>query len=370
MVGRNVYISVFLTGLVFAILSQIANPETTASITLIYISIVSILLIKLIDEWRYYRSYNAPLASAIFVTVPAVIAIGGSLIAFSATLGDQENFLQNLLIEMSLNLEVLQLESFYLYLNLFSLFFCLPFFIILSIVFRRYYSGRYPNIFIYRRRFPSESLIALNVGILIIFIVFWFDQKTIEISSLLFLLFTILTFIQNYIMKFVIIPFRRSPRPSRSESFTRRRSTSPSQVSRTTTQSNSRISPTSRSQNAIRSTPRRSTIHIAPPVQVTRRKKRKLTPALIASLTPAGQNITMENFRCIQCYEYLTDTERQVVICPHCKHPSHADEFQKWLEVSNICSRCNKPINTVKMIRISGPSYQKIIQMFRKKYNN
>jgi DNA-directed RNA polymerase subunit RPC12/RpoP len=105
-------------------------------------------------------------------------------------------------------------------------------------------------------------------------------------------------------------------------------------------------------------------------VQIPRRTKRALTPALIASLTPAGQNITNDDYRCIYCYEFPTESDKQVVICPHCKHPSHADEFQKWLQVSNICSRCNKPVNNVKMIRISGSSYQKIIQMFQKKYKN
>jgi hypothetical protein len=370
LVGRNVYISVFITGLVFAFLSQIVNPQSTASLTLIYLTIVSVLLIKLIDEWRYYRSYNAPLASAIFITIPSLIALGGSLLAFTATLGDSQNVIQTMILELDLSLELIQLDSFYLYLNLFSLIICLPFFIILGILVRRYYSGSYPNIFIFRRRFPSESLIAFNTGFLVILTIFWFDQRTIELSSLFFLLFTILTFIQNYMMKFMIIPFRRSSRPSTRGVQRRRTRTSPSQASRANSSTISRPIRVTRDQISARRTPQRSTVQVSPPIQMPRRTKRKLTPALIASLTPAGQNISKDDFRCIYCYEFPTESDKQVVICPHCKHPSHANEFQKWLQVANICSRCNKPVNNVKMIRISGPSYQKIIQMFQKKYKN
>jgi hypothetical protein len=367
LVGRNVYISVLLAGIVFAFLSQIVNPQITISITIIYLTLVTILLFKLIDEWRYYRSYNAPLASAIFICIPAFIAIGGSLIAFTATLGDVEDILQILLIDMDLNLELFQLDTFYLFFNLFSLLLCLPFYIILGILFRKYYSRTYQNIFIFRRRFPSESIIVLNVGFLLIFTTFWFDQKNIEISSLFFLVFTILTFIQNYVMKFVIIPFRRVSRPSRRELQSQRRRTSPSRTPVASRQSTSQPARVTRVEERTRRASQRSTIQVAPPIHMTRSTKRKLTPALMASLTPAGQNITKDDFRCIYCYEFPTESDKQVVICPHCKHPSHADEFQKWLLVANICSRCNKPINTIKMIRISGSSYQKVIHMLQKK---
>ena len=188
----------FLTGLVVAFLNQIVNPETSASITIIYLTFVTILLIKLLEEWRYYRSYNAPLASAIFISIPALIALGGSVISFTATLGDTDNILQTMLLEMDLSLELLQLDTFYVYLNLFSLLICLPFFLILGILLRRYYSRSYPNIFIFRRRFPSETIIALNTGFLLIFTVYWIDQKTVELASLFFFLFSIFTFIQNY----------------------------------------------------------------------------------------------------------------------------------------------------------------------------
>ncbi|MHA2289106.1 MAG: hypothetical protein ACXABG_10000 [Promethearchaeota archaeon] len=370
MVGRNVYISVFITGLVVAFLSQIIYPQSNASLTIIYLTLISVLLIKLIDEWRYYRSYNAPLASAIFIAIPSLIALGGSLIAFNATLGDSENVLQTMFLEFDLSLELIQLDSFYLYLNLFSLIICLPFFFILAILIRRYYSGSYPNIFIFRRRFPSESLIALNAVFLIILTIFWLDQRTIEISSLFFLLFTILTFIQNYIMRFAIIPFRRSSRPIRREVQSSRSRTRPLQASRVNSRSVSQPTRVTRDGATTRRISRSSSVQVSPAIQMPRRTKRKLTPALIASLTPAGQNITKDDFRCIYCYEFPTESDKQVVICPHCKHPSHADEFQKWLKVANICSRCNKPVNTVKMIRLSGPSYQKIIHMFQKKYKN
>jgi hypothetical protein len=359
LVKRNVYLSVLLVGFAIAFLNQIVKPEISVTITLMYITLVTVALIKLTDEWRYYRSYNAPLASGIFISIPASIAIGGSLIAFFATLGDVDNVLQTMFAVMDLNLELLQLDSFYLFFNLFSLIFCIPFFFILSILIRRYYSGTYPNIFIFRRKFPSESIIVLNVSFLVLFTIFWFDQKTIELSGLFFFIFSILTFIQNYILKFVIIPFKRVSRPASRSRQPQRRVTSSF-----TTSSPTQPARVTRAQGITRTTSPRSTVQVVPPINVPRRTTRKLSSALIASLTPAGQNITKDDFKCIFCYEYPTD--RQVVVCPHCKHPGHADEFQKWLLVSNICSRCNKPINNVKMIRLSGSSYQKIIQMCEK----
>jgi hypothetical protein len=359
---------VFITGLVFTFLNQIVNPDSFTSVTLLYFTFVAVLLIKLIDEWRYYRSYNAPLASAIFVSIPTIIAIGGSIIAFNATLGDSNDILQILFLEMNLNLEVLQLDSFYLFLNLFGVLSCVPFYVVLGILFRRYYSGRYPNIFIFRKRFPSESIIAFNAFILVIFFVNWIDQKTIELSALFFVLFCILIFIQSFILKIVVIPFRRSTRLTPRTIRSRHSSIRSQQTDRAARRPISSLSNVSRPRNRLARTSHQSSVQVAPPVQVSSRIKSKLTPALIASLTPAGQHITKDDFRCIFCYEFPID--KPVVICPHCRHPSHADEFQKWLDVANICSRCNKPVNNVKMIRISGPSYQKIIQMFQKKFKN
>ena len=348
----------FIIGFVFSLLAQVTSPQSNASFTFLFLTIVLILLIKLIEEWRYYRSYNAPLASAIFVMIPSLIAIFGSFVADIVTL-DFIVILEQRLVEITLNLDFIGIGSFLLLLNIFSLILCAPFFIILGVLIRRYYSGRYPNIFIFRKRFPSETLILYSSSVTTVLLMFWFTQRVVEISTLIFICLNIFLFVQYYVLHFTIIPFRRIKRSSPS----RRQPT----IQRQTVQ-RPRVSPSQAQTRTVRPVrTRSSTIQVAPPVSIPERTTRKISPALIASLTPAGQNISLDDFRCIFCYEFPTESNKQVVICPHCRHPSHANEFNKWFSVANICSRCNKPIKNVSLIRISGSNYKKIIQIFRKK---
>ncbi|NHJ02893.1 MAG: hypothetical protein EAX86_12220, partial [Candidatus Heimdallarchaeota archaeon] len=123
-----------------------------------------------------------------------------------------------------------------------------------------------------------------------------------------------------------------------------------------------------RSQSSSPSVWSSSSVRVVPAISTPRtRTVNKLSPAIINSLTPLGQHLTEDDFRCIFCYEFPIEKDRQVVICPHCKHPSHENEYNKWIAVASICSRCNKPVKNVKMIRLPGSSYHKVINMFRKK---
>ena len=233
------------------------------------------------------------------------------------------------------------------------------FFLILSILIKRYYSGRYPNIFIFRKRFPSETLVLYSVSITVVFTAIWFNQRVVEISALMFLFTNLFLFIQYYVLHFTYIPFRRVSRSSsaRTQSPSQRQVSQRPRVSSSQTQS--RVVTPRRTQS--------TTVQVAPPVSIPEKTTKKLSPALIASLTPAGQNISLDDFRCIFCYEFPVEQNKLVVICPQCKHPSHADEFQKWSLVANICSRCNKPLDNVSLIRLSETNYKKIIQMFKQK---
>lgn len=335
--------------------------------TIFYITWVIILLIRLIEEWRYYNSYNAPLASAIFIVLPSLIAIGGSIIADIASIGD-EGLLQTSLANINLNLDILNIESFYLYFNIFGLIFALPFFIILLILLRRYYSGRYPSIFVFRKKLSSDTLILYNCTMLLILGYFWIDRRTVELSGLSFIIISYTFFIQYYLLNVVLVPLRRVSNLGRNN-FRRITSTNTNSQSASPT-----ISWTNHSSSLARSRPstritssNQGSISIAPAINASpARAVKKLSPAVIASLTPVGQHLTNDDFRCIFCYEFPTEANRRVVICPHCKHPAHANEFQKWLAVANICSRCNKPIANAKMIRLSGTNYEKIIRMFHK----
>ena len=361
MVNRNVYLSIFTVGVIFAFLSLVVEQPNELALTVLYITVFVLLGVKWFEEWSYYRHYNAPLASAIFLVSPSIVGILGSYLANVAYITD-ERILQTSFLEISLDFSFFGLGEFFLFLNLFSVVFIVPSLCISFILLRRYYSGRYPAIFIFRRRFPKKLVILFNFSTVAIYIAMWFNTNLIEFSGLIFALISILLFVNYYVMKVVIVPFKRVSR-----SRVRRRTPSMEPSSRPFFSWETPRTPQRTRQSSSRSSSRtHSNITVAPAVSVPRRKpSRKLTPAILSSLRPAGQHLTEDDFRCIFCYEFPIESTRQVVICPHCHHPSHENEYQKWSAVADICSRCNKPVSNEKMIRLSGSNYERIIKMFR-----
>ena len=74
-------------------------------------------------------------------------------------------------------------------------------------------------------------------------------------------------------------------------------------------------------------------------------------------LKPKGTILFKEDFKCIFCFQLPklpADEKRGIIICPHCRHPAHADEFKSWLKSSTLCSRCDRliSINFIRNIEI------------------
>ena len=95
--NRNFFLAIFLIGLVFSILSYLSNFGFATSITIIYLTIALILVIRLTIEFRYYRGYKAPLASAIFLLLPSFIAIAGSYVSRNPALNGNSFLNDNIL---------------------------------------------------------------------------------------------------------------------------------------------------------------------------------------------------------------------------------------------------------------------------------
>ncbi|MFX0066257.1 MAG: hypothetical protein ACFFC7_29185 [Candidatus Hermodarchaeota archaeon] len=364
MVGRNVYLSICVVGFVFALLTLITDQPIETALTIAYITLTVVLLVKLLENWRYFQHYNAPIASGIFLIIPSLIAIGGVMIAHVASLGENGVF-QSSLFELTLNLEFLGEESYFLFLNIFSIIFTLPSFIFLLLLIQKYYSGRYPSIFIFRKKFPNETVILYNFSMILTLVFLWFQANFIEFSGLCFSFVSIILLIQHYVLKVVIVPIRRvsvsRPAQRSSESVSvRPRSSHPSRSSVSRTRSVTLSSRSPRIQP-------NSSVTVVPGVQTARAVTRieKINPAILTKLIPSGQHLSTDDFRCIFCYEFPTEPNKKVVICPHCGHPAHSHELEKWLSVADICSRCNKSISTTKMYRLSGKNYGKLIKMFQ-----
>jgi hypothetical protein len=378
LVSRNIYLSIIVIGFVFAILTLLTEQSQEIAITILYLTFVIISLTKFTEEWRYFRSYNAPIASTTFLVIPTLIALGGTFIAQFASLGEY-SALEISIIELYLNIEFLGEGEFIIFLNAFSLIFIFPFFTFIIVLLNRYYSKRYPATFINRKKFPRELTILYNIGIDLVLIIFWFETTYIDLCGLLFIILTTLLFIHHYILRVLFIPVQREPiisrRSTRNSSQTQRSSrtsrTSTTRTLRPTTQRSSSIASSRQVRSSIGNsglgTAQDGSISVVDGLSTeTRTIKRieKLSPAIVSSLTPVGQHLSRDDFRCIFCYEYPVEKEKKVVICPHCGHPAHDNELQKWLTVADICSRCNKKISQTKMVRVSGTNYSKIIKMF------
>ncbi len=93
----------------------------------------------------------------------------------------------------------------------------------------------------------------------------------------------------------------------------------------------------------------------------------------LKKLRPRGTILYKEDFKCIFCFQLPKlpeDEKRGIVICPHCGHPAHADEFRSWLKSSRLCSRCDRPfsITFIQNIEIiPTPVYIKAMKIIMKK---
>ena len=79
----------------------------------------------------------------------------------------------------------------------------------------------------------------------------------------------------------------------------------------------------------------------------TRNSAAKKKTYNLNKLKPKGTILFKEDFKCIFCFQLPklpADEKRGIIICPHCRHPAHADEFRSWLKSSTLCSRCDRPI--------------------------
>ena len=123
--------------------------------------------------------------------------------------------------------------------------------------------------------------------------------------------------------------------------------TRPTTTSRTSSRSRTRRTPRGTTQR----TTRRTTTKTKSSQKTTSRTSRSRTPTKtikLGSIVPKAGMISEDDFMCIFCFrlpKLPEDRNRGIVVCPHCRHPAHADEFRDWTRSSNLCSRCDTPFS-------------------------
>ena len=339
--NRNFYLAIFIIGLVFAILSYISNFGFETYITVLYLTISLVFLIRFIAEYKYYKSYRAPLASAIFLLIPSFIAIAGSYVSRNPALNGQPLFADKIMY-ISMDLSFLPIRPLIFFTNSFSVIFALPFYIVLLILLYRYYLGIYPRLFILRKKFFKQFAMYYNAVLIAIIVFIWLSTKTIEIFELTFVVISIIFIIRTYVFKVVLVPVRVVPsrnkrtaprrsysspqqptvytNPSRntsSESINHQRNSQPSgsvtprsPISPPRSTSTIQARPISQPRTPVRAqhtTPSSSSIEVVEGIPVSTTQKVKtdnksgITKKQLKELIPIAVNLTQEDFRCIFC---------------------------------------------------------------------
>ncbi len=363
-------------------------------------------IIRLFQEYRYFREWNAPPVTALFVVIPLAIGMSGSVTALFTPLFDKDVFFA------TLNLDILPFGSVTIFISYFSLLFLFAPYIIILFLLNRYFNGRYNPVYIQRRAFnPKIVAILYIIPLATLYYYLWKEGYPLEGIGLLSLL-TLIALPLIYTINHVVFPRRQtrihmaSPTPyQRSSSTTQeqprnRNITRSTQIARTNRNPNvsSRTVRTSnnyrqnrsaqrRSQNSTRPTATRttSTVQIAPGIEVTsnssqkKRKKttqknsqtrtRQHTQSKMQPIYPKAHHLTKDDFNCILCFQTPKKGDEDIVLCPNCRYPSHISEWQEWHKTTNLCSRCNTPISNSYLQRpryvIPAAVYSKWIKKFK-----
>ena len=124
---------------------------------------------------------------------------------------------------------------------------------------------------------------------------------------------------------------------------------------------------------------RDDSLRIPKPVPIVTKRARppkEDNAAKYEALRPKAGVLSMDDFKCIFCFQapqLPADAHRAFVICPHCKHPAHVDEFNDWLRNSTLCSRCNAvlpPAFRSNPKLVPGKTYVEVVQYFVQKAKN
>ena len=107
--------------------------------------------------------------------------------------------------------------------------------------------------------------------------------------------------------------------------------------------------------------------------RTTVQKPKATGSAVFEKFKPKAGILSLEDFKCIFCFQLPklpTDNHRGIVLCPNCKHPSHADEFKEWTHDSPLCSRCDASIPPSfrrNPVIISVKQYVDVINEYKKR---
>lgn len=350
------------------------EPSFNILLSWILIGLWIAFTLKIFEQTKKYREYNSPHNTAFFILGPPFIGISFTIwSSFTGLLGE------NLLGDP------------YVSLSSWSVIFGLPY-LLYSMISQYYMFNKYVNVYFRTRAINARGFgFFCAVSNYIVIIGYWiflssYMQSGIDtlLSPLYFQYDLLLIFTLIIFGILIIVPGifgrRTSSMPRITSDYITDRTRRINETIRPQTRrrqystvppASRRARPASTQQRPRRAAPTRTTARTRAPTSSKSQKSKPISN--YAKYKPKGLNLTVEDFKCIFCFELPklpSDQGRGIILCPKCKYPAHADEFREWLKDSTLCSRCDAPIPN-SYIRnpkvISVREYLKVIKMFSKR---
>lgn len=331
--------------------------------------------IKFFKKRKEYNEYNSQKNTSFFLLAPLGIGLFYNLWGYFTGLWG-ENLFEDTFPFLYISLWTLIFAFPYLLYGLYTIRACYTKFYVVYLIRTRSLSAR---------KFGTFYTLLLLIGILS-YIVFFniilnyfyivVEQVYFYFDMMLVLIFLTLIYIflrhgifgsarsmpeisQDYInrrrqrlRRITSAPVRASPSRPRTTRTTSRPAPSRPRATRTTS----------------RATPSRPST-----ARTTVRKPKATGSAVFEKFRPKAGILSLEDFKCIFCFQLPklpADNHRGIVLCPNCKHPSHADEFKEWTHDSPLCSRCDASIPPSfrrNPVIISVKQYVDVINEYKKR---
>lgn len=361
------FLSIGIIGSVIAVLYFNNDNPSSAYLTL-FLTVYLLAATRFVLEWKYYRRHRAIIASLEFILLPFAVLAAGMYVT---------NKIDGAVI-IDGSFSLLTQDSSRLFLNIISLA-LIPPLIILQRLFYFYHSKRWDGFAIRRKLYRSRKMpYLINLFLVAVLLYIGSDQRLFDIVSSLFIILWAVHSIKYYLIpqfgdvsgqtrrldrmltnvdqysRIPSSPRSTTTRPSESIQRSEKRTGSIPAVSRSgqrtvsATYKNARqISPNSNKKTTKKrlksKNGTKSSIKVDPGNELKTLSPTSQINGNIANMLPTGR-VDKADLSCMFCYEEIKSRDKNVILCPHCKFPAHADEYTSWIQVSSLCARCSKTI--------------------------
>lgn len=361
------YLIIFLISIILAVIHGVLiTPSVYIFLAWLFIGLWVCFTIKFVQKARSQRELNSPLNTGFFILTPLLVGLLYSFNGYYTGLLEW-NIFGNL--DIYLSPWILLFAFPYLLYGSFSLYSCYT---------------RYDFVYLGRKSFNARRFgIFLSIvmfSIVFLYIIYFYTVLNawpgpfppVHTSFDLMLLF-LCTFTIYLIIRYGFFGQRPNiGQISARISTQRQRRLDNPPVARSSTNTAATIEPLShRNNHSTRSSEVSSRPHERKPRESERKPKpverkpkpqqqpkvaeRKPKPeakselkSKFKKLRPVVGVLSLDDFKCIFCFklpQLPADQGRDIILCPNCKHPAHADEFKNWLKTSTLCSRCDGTIS-------------------------